>query len=254
MRGFWNQFKTPIVTIVIFFAALALYTLLFGPISFRVNNVNTNQTDIFSSSGEGEATAVPDEVTIYLGVTKEAGTVEAAQNQVNSAANEIINELKDLGIPEEDIKTTNYSVNPSIEIQPIQPRTTNQNGYTVTQNLEVKIKEAKRANEVVDAATALGANLIGGITFTFSNELQEKLEEDALKQAIEDAKEKAQNLSRISGIGLGRIINVVSSSNNLPVFPLGTEQKALDQAEPTTNITPGENTVRVGVTLYYETY
>jgi uncharacterized protein len=253
MRGFWNQFKTPIVTIVIFFSALALYTLLLGPISFRVNNVNTNQTDIFSSSGEGEATAVPDEVTVYLGVTQSAQTVEEAQNQVNSAANEIINELKDLGIAEEDIKTTNYSVNPNVEVQPLLPRPTNQNGYTVTQNLEVKIKEAERANEVVDAATALGANLVGGVTFTFSDELQERLEKDALKQAVEDAKKKAQNLANISGIRLGKIINVVSSSNDQPFLSLGAEQRT-DQPDTSTNITPGENTVRVGVTLYYETY
>ncbi|MBI2420586.1 MAG: hypothetical protein HYV38_00690 [Candidatus Levybacteria bacterium] len=46
--------------VVIFFVLLFVYTKFAGPIPFTVNNINTNKTDFFSTTGSGEATAVPD--------------------------------------------------------------------------------------------------------------------------------------------------------------------------------------------------
>ncbi len=254
MRSFWDQFKFLIVGILLFFIALAAYTTLLGPISFRVNNVNTNQTDIFSASGEGEAAAVPDEATISVGVTKNAATVDEAQNQANTVTTKLIADLKKLGIKEKDIKTTNYSVNPNYGIEPLLPTRTGQSGYSVTQNIEVNVKPIENVNKVIDTATKDGANLVGGINFTFSDDLLKDLEEKATKEAVRSAKEKAQSLANSAGVKLGKIINVVSSTNNPPFYGFESAQKADDQVEPQTQVTPGENTVKIGVTIYYETY
>ncbi|OGH02574.1 MAG: hypothetical protein A2798_02965 [Candidatus Levybacteria bacterium RIFCSPHIGHO2_01_FULL_37_17] len=253
--SFWNEFKKPLVIIAGFFLLLFIYTKLAGPIPFYINSVNTTKTDLFSSSGEGEATAVPDQTTISLGVTKNASTVDEAQKQANTVANKIIADLKKLGIKDKDIKTTNYNVHPNYEVQPLLPTRGGQAGYSVTHNIEVKIKPIELINKVIDTATADGANLVGGVNFTFSDDLQKKLEEEATKEAVANAKQKAQTLASSAGVRLGKIINVVSSSNNPPFYPLSAAEKGevVDQ-EPTTNVTPGENTVRVGVTIYYETY
>lgn len=261
MRSFWDEFKKPIVIIASFFILLFLYTKLAGPLPFYINSINTTKTDLFSSSGEGEATAVPDESTINLGVTKNASTVNEAQEQTNTVAKKIIADLKKMGIKDKDIKTTNYNVNPNYEINPLTPRLGEpiggqnaQNGYSVTQNIEVKIKPIENVNKVIDLATKDGANLVGGVNFTFSNDLRKSLEEKATKEAVENAKQKAQVLTNSAGVRLGRIINVVSSTNNPPFYSLSVAQKAEDQREPATNVTPGENTVTIGVTIYYETY
>lgn len=252
MRSFWEEFKKPIVIIASFFILLFVYTKLAGPLPFYINSVNTTKTDLFSSSGVGEATAVPDQATIMLGVTKNAETVEDAQKETNSVANKIIADLKALGVQDKDIKTTNYSVNPDYEIQPLLPNRGGQKGFIVTQNIEVKVRPIENVNKIIDRSTADGANLIGGINFTFSDELQRKLEGEAAREAVKIAKQKAQTLANSAGIRLGKIINVVS--NNPPLYPLGVAQKAEDQIEPSTNVTPGENSVRIEVTLYYETY
>ncbi|OGH11382.1 MAG: hypothetical protein A3B38_00960 [Candidatus Levybacteria bacterium RIFCSPLOWO2_01_FULL_36_13] len=254
MGSIWEELKRPLAIIASFFILLFIYTKLAGPIPFYINSVNTTKTDLFSSSGEGEATAVPDEATISVGVTKNASSVDEAQKQANTVANKLISDLKKLGILDKDIKTTNYNVNPNYEIQPLMPTRGGQSGYSVTQNIEVKIKPIENVNKVIDLATKDGANLVGGVNFTFSDELQKNLEEKATKEAVENAKEKAQILASAAGVRLGKIINVVSSTNNPPFYPLSASDKGevLDQ-EPT-NITPGENTINVGVTIYYETY
>ena len=147
MRNFYEQFKTPIVTVALIFIAFLVYTKVFGPIPFYINSVNTTKTDLFSSSGSGEITAVPDTASVSVGVTKTAATVDSAQREVNTVASKLISDIKKLGINEKDIKTTNYNVSPNYGsggpeplIYPSTGGTEKITGYTVTQNIEVKVK------------------------------------------------------------------------------------------------------------------
>jgi len=263
VRNFYEQFKTPIVTVALIFIAFLVYTKVFGPIPFYINSVNTTKTDLFSSSGSGQTTAVPDTASVSVGVTKTAATVNNAQREVNTVASKLISDIKKLGISEKDIKTTNYTVSPNYGSGGVEPLiypsiggTEKITGYTVTQNIEVKVKPLDKINSVIDASTKAGANLVGGVNFTFSDELMKKLERDATEEAVNDAKEKAQMLANASGVRLGKIVNVVSSTNQ-PYFmrsmTASLESKTTD-AVPPTEITPGESTVNIGVTIYYETY
>ena len=180
MRSFYGQFKTPIVIIFLLFLGLFLYTKLAGPIPFFINSVTTNQTNLFSADGQGKATAVPDQATVDAGVTQTATTVSDAQNKTNTQTQKIINAIKTLGVAEKDIKTTNYNVSPNYGgdngvvpmMYPIRTGGNNITGYTVTQNLEINIKDLAKVNKVIDTATQNGANLVGGANFTFSDNLQ----------------------------------------------------------------------------------
>lgn len=262
MRSLWQQFKTPLVTVIVIFAALFVYTKLAGPIPFFINSITTTKTDLFTQDGQGQVTAVPDTATIDVGVTQTATNVTDAKNQTDSTVNKLIAAVKKLGISDNDIKTTNYSVNPNYSPNAVEPMNNivlpggNNNiaGYTVTQNLEIKIKQTDKANSVIDAVTANGANLVGGINFTFSDDLQNKLENQAREMAVAQAKNKAEGLAQAAGIHLGRIVNVVESSNFPRIMPMAGALAKTDQTQSSANVTPGENTVSVTVTLYYETY
>ncbi len=261
MKNFYEQFKTPLVTIAVIFVALFLYTRFAGPIPFSVNSVQTTKTDLFSANGEGKATAVPDQATIDAGVTETATTVSDAQNKVNTKAQKIINAAKTLGLTDKDIKTTNYSVNPNYgtgEIMPMmypQRGGNNITGYTATQNLEINVKDLANVNKVIDTATQNGANLVGGTNFTFSDSLQTKLENQARQTAINQAKQKAQGLASAAGLRLGRVVNVVENSSGFPrPMMLQADSLAKTAESAPTNVTPGENTVTINVVIYYETY
>ena len=239
-----------IAAVIIFFIGLFTYTKLAGPIPFLVNNYNTNKSDLFQAEGQGSVSQVPDLVTISFGVTKSSSTVSDAQNQTNEAINSILKNLKNLGVSEKDLKTTNYSVNPNYNFEGIQRIT----GYTVTQNIDLKIKDIKNTNRLIDAITGNGGNLIGQVQFGFDDKTKAKLENKARKEAVGNAKEKAQNLANAAGVRLGKIINVTKSQDNFP-RPIPFESaKAGIQETPTTNITPGENSIKISVTLTYEIY
>jgi hypothetical protein len=207
-------------------------------------------------------TAAPDQASVTVGVTQQSQTVAQAKDKVNTAASKIIADLKKLGLSDKDIKTTDYSVSPNYSndvngiAMPMLPPSGQQNitGYTVTQNLEIKVQPIDKANKVIDVATTDGANLVGGVNFTFSDQLSKSLEAQATGQAVENAKTKAQSLANAAGISLGKIVNVVENSNQPQplMMTAGIASKA-DQSAPT-NVTPGENSVTVDVVLYYETY
>ncbi|MBI4080667.1 MAG: SIMPL domain-containing protein [Candidatus Levybacteria bacterium] len=249
----WSSIKGPLVTVLFIFIFFYVFTRLFGPIPLSINSVTTTKTDLFTVDGTGEATAVPDTARFSIGVTKTASTVQDAQNQVNQIVNAVTQELKQLGVEEKNIKTTNYSVNPEYDYS--QGRQTAR-GYNVTQNIDIEVKPIEKANQALDIATGKGANQVGGITFTLDDEAKEKLEEKARGQAIEKAKKKAQTISNLAGIRLGRIINVNESPSSYPIPLYEGRSLATDQvqkAEPPTELQPGENTIRVTVNISYET-
>ncbi len=239
--------------VVAFFIILFVYTKIAGPIPFTVNNINTLNSTPFEATGTGKASAAPDKAVINMGVTQTGATVTEAQAKTNKAATQITNSLKALGVEEKDIKTTNYSVNPNYANLTIGD---NQriSGYTVSQNFEVEVPIDK-ANAAVDAATAGGANLVGGISFTLDDATEIKLKNEARIEAVNKAKASAEGLAKASGIKLGNVINVRETFGGIYPMPvMQNEAMALDAkaGAPATSITPGENNIEVTVILTYQ--
>jgi uncharacterized protein YggE len=249
-----ESIKAAFFIVLFAFVFLYVFAKLFGPIPFSVNSITTMKNDLFTVSGEGEASGVPDTAMVNLGVTKTETTVAAAKNEVNEIANNLTTDLKGLGIDEKHIKTTDFSVNPNYDFSGA--NTQKVTGYTVSQNLSVKITPLDKANKVIDAATARGANNLGGITFTLNDTEQAKLEETARAEAITKAKAKAESIAKSAGIHLGRIVNVMESNPGTPVrtFDMKAIGAAPEVSNQATQVQAGQNTVNVSVSIAYETY
>lgn len=230
---------------------LLAYTKIFGPIPFSVNSVQTTKTSLFTATGTGRTTGIPDTALLSIGVTKTASTVASAQEQTNTTTNKIIDDLEKLGIKEKDIKTTNYSVNPNYDFNRGGQNIT---GYTVNQTLEVNITPIDAANKAIDAATADGANLVGGVNFVFNEKTKKDLENKAREQAVKEAREKARNLAKITGIKLGRIVDVQESGNFEPRPIFATQALEAGRGAADTSLQPGENSITINITLSYETF
>ena len=243
-----QSLKTPLFTIFFIFLGLFVYTKLFGPIPFSVNSVSTTKTDVFSVSGEGKASLIPDTANVNLGITITNSSIALAQNQTNLVINKIVSDLKNLGIESKNIKTTNYNISPDYNYSDGKQRI---NGYTVSANIDAKISPIEKLNQAIDLAAKYGANSVGGIGFTVNDELLEKLEQKTRKDAIANAKKKAQELANESGVILGKIINISESNISFPrPLPFYEATQPL-KADPT-KVEPGESTITASVTLSYE--
>ena len=251
---------TIVAPILAFFVMLLIYTKAVGPIPFSVNSITTTKSDTFNVTGEGMVAAKPDIATLTAGISAQAPTVKSAQDQVSLNINKVSEAIKKLGVEEKDIQTQNYQINPNYDFQGSTQRIT---GYSASTNLAVKVRNINLINQVIDEATANGANQVGSISFDVDDEpvgsqtlsTKTKLENEARQKAVADAKNKAENAAKIAGFRLGKIVNY---SENFEGIPQPT--RAMTLAAPgggpknETAVEPGSSEVKVVVTLSYEIF
>ncbi len=108
----------------------------------------------------------------------------------------------------------------------------------------------EKIGQIIEGATAAGANQVGDLQFTIDK--QDELKAQARKQAIDKAKAKAKELASQLGVNLVRITNF-SESSVLPRYVGFEEVVGMGGAEaPIPQIETGENKITVTVTITYE--
>lgn len=236
-------------------AVLAFATQKAGGIQFSVSEISTQKQGTFDVTGESKITTIPDQAEVTLGISINDSTVKGAQDQANQVINAISQTLGEMDIAKEDIQTENYSLYPNYDFQTGSQRIT---GYSVNANLVVTLTDFSKLNQAIDAATSVGANQVGGITFSLSDDKKADIEETARKEAIDNAKEKANQLANLAGMRLGKIVNVFESPMGAPGPIMFERALAVDAAQGVgggapTNVEPGSTSFTYTVTLSYET-
>ena len=240
--------KQTLSLIVLFFLASFVFFKYVSPLPLSISLVSTQKTDSFAVTGEGKVSTSPDMALLSAGVTVTSSTVKLAQSELNTKLNAVSNSIKSLGIDSRDIKTSHYSLNPQYDYRDGTSRIT---GYQASSNLAIKIKDLDRANDVLDAVVASGANVVNGLSFDVADNT--KAENEARKIAVEEARAKPQEASKLAGFSLGRMINYSENWGNQGPRPM---YAAMDRAGASeiakTQIEPGSNEISVNVTLSYE--
>ena len=163
-----------------------------------------------SVSAEGRVSAAPDRAAITAGVQTEAATAKEAMASNNAAIAKVIDGLKALGIQARDIQTTALQVNPRYS-NPTGNRAPTINGYTAVNQIHIIVQDLKRLGEVLDQAIALGANQMGGIQFDVSK--AETLKDEARKQAMANARRRAELYAAAAGAILGDVLMISENAN-----------------------------------------
>ncbi len=203
-----------------------------------------------SISGEGKVLAKPDIGQVDLTVFTQKTTVALAQSENSKKMNSILAGMKELGVKEDDLKTTVYQINPTYQY------TTGRSiiiGYEVRQTLKVKIRDLAKVSEILDKATTLGANEVGSLSFAIDDE--EKLKEEAREKAVAAAKEKAETLAKTLGVKLGKITSFTESSQGIyPPLYYSSEKLGMGGGVSAPDVQTGQNEIVISVVLNYEIY
>ena len=162
-----------------------------------------------SLTGAGMASATADEATIRMGVEviKDSAAEAISDNAESMAA--VIDALVIMGISEDDIKTTSYSVYPQYDW------TENGRvllGYTVTNMVQVTVKDLDVVGDVIDAAGSAGANRMDGISFGLSDAKMQDLKNTAYVLALGDATYKADLIADTLGLTISGVQSVTENS------------------------------------------
>ena len=142
-------------------------------------------------TGNGTVDATPDQASFDFGVTTNGATAAEALSRNASQARAIIDALKKAGVGSSDIQTTQVSLWPQTSSNG--RRIT---GYQASNSVQVKAALGK-SGALVDAAVGAGANNVDGPSLDTAD--KSSLYDQALKQALGEAKGKAQAIAERRG-------------------------------------------------------
>ena len=202
------------------------------------------------TAGEGQTRAVPDRATVLVGVQTRGPSAAAAGADNAKRQRAILDTLKSLGIPSEQIATQNYSVSPEMRYEPNGSAPPKVVGYIVSNTVRVELKKMEQVATVIDASLAKGANQIDGVQFSVSNIAD--VRRTAIADAVRSARGDAEALASAAGGMVGPLLEISSSG---PVYrPMfsAAAMKAEGMSRAPTPIEPGEQTITASVSTTWQ--
>ncbi|MDO5688649.1 MAG: SIMPL domain-containing protein [Tissierellia bacterium] len=198
--------------------------------------------------GTASKSMKPTIAVIDVGVVTQGEEIPTAQKENQTKIDEIISALKGAGIDEKDIKTSHYYVNPRYDMETY----TTIIGYDVNHMLNVTVREMDKAGDILDLASAKGANQSGSVYFNITPEEREALYNEALQEAVGKGEAKAKALAKTIGVTVDKPIQVIEGSQDqyMPYSGYGYEKMAMAE-EAATSFMPGDLNVTATVTLIY---
>ena len=205
-----------------------------------------------SATGTGRVTVEPDTASIALGVTVFDANLAEAQARATTEMTAIIDAVKAADIADEDIQTSNYSVNVR------QDYDENGNpskviGYDIANTVNVTVRDLDALGAILDSVVEAGANTIYGISF-FTWDMTEATAQ-ARAAAVADARAHADQLADAAGVTVGRIVTITEgySAAPRPVMYDRSSDMAMASAESApVPVQVGTQQIEVQVSIVYD--
>jgi len=173
-----------------------------------------------SVSGTATASSSPDSLVIVLGVESEAKTANESLSENSNSLNSVISSLTNSGLSEDDIQTSNFSIYPMYD----SIKDSNGNwqqiltGYRVSNILSIQTDKIDSAGDIIDAAVSSGANRVDNVSFQLSDDKYQKISDDLIADAINDATQKAEKALVPLKQKIVGVKSVVIHDNSVPYY------------------------------------
>ncbi len=197
-------------------------------------------------TGVGSVDVVPDIMRIGIGVSVLRDSVSTARSDAAALAGAVLASLQSSGIAKADIQSSRFSIHPEYRHT---ERRRILDGYRVSSELDVTVRDPGWAGEVIDRAVAAGGSdvVIDRIWFTVEDD-RAALDE-ARARAWADVDHKATQLAELAGVTVGRPITISESPAPTPGPP---PMRLAGMAEAATPIEAGMTSVSVTLHVRFE--
>lgn len=204
---------------------------------------------ILDVSATGKVEIAPDIATIRAGVATQAPTAAAALQENARRMAAVIRALRQAGIAERDLSTSNVSLQPQYRYAENQPPVVT--GYQASNSVSVRFRDIARAGGVLDALVKAGANQIDGPAMSLA---EPDLALDAARRdAVARARARADLYARAAGLRVDRIVAIDEVGENdggsprPPVF----QARAMMADSAPTQVLAGETEVTASVKVRF---
>jgi len=242
-RGFFIA----VVLLAIFVGVFCGYALSASSSpSSTFNNDNSNRNTMVVV-GIGTVEASPTVAKLTLGVTTQAETATAALELNAEKMNQVVDALKKLGIKEDEIGTSHFSLTPVYDYndKSSPPKIV---GYRVTNKLFLTTDKFDVLGQIIDEAVKAGANEVYGVRFTLKDGEIAALKEKARVKAVQAASSAAKTLADELGVEIVGVAQVTEQLY-LPYSPYRLYDMSAETGK--TPIIPSEQEITVTVQVTY---
>lgn len=189
--------------------------VLFGLCVMQSSAFAHEQSNIEQVSvvGAGEVKAEPDQVILLVSVYAIEKDLKSAKRVADERYQTVLDELKTQGISDKDIKVARLDMRPEYEWTS-QKRV--HKGERVNRSLTIVLKDLAKVTPVLQGLVEQGVSTVDNMSAGFQDEAE--LKRQALANAVQDAKGKAQFLAEQLDRGLGAAFNIVEQNGAAPMF------------------------------------
>lgn len=167
------------------------------------NNITNN--NILSDAGTATTKVKPDKVTLILGVETTNQTAKAALSTNSATMNKVLNVLLSAGVKQNETSTSAFSISPNYNYSQGGNIIT---GFTVSNSIQIESSKINDTARWIDTAISSGgATSVNSIGFTLSDKKLQEIKNGLIKQAINNARSKADIAA--SAVGL-KVIGIKS--------------------------------------------
>jgi len=160
------------------------------------NNITNN--NILSDAGTATTKVKPDRVTLILGVETTNQTAKAALSTNSATMNKVLNVLLSAGVKQNETSTSAFSIYPNYNYSQGRNIIT---GFTVSNSIQIESSKINDTARWIDTAISSGgATSINSIGFTLSDKKLQEIKNGLIKQAINNARSKADIAASALGL------------------------------------------------------
>ncbi len=197
--------------------ALGAAALLPAP---GIGQTDTTPQDTVTVTAAGEVEGRPDLASVAFGIAVRADTAEGAMDELAGRQNAVIDALRNLGLTEEQVTTGGVNLGPACRYDRNLERRVCE-GYRARTSVHAETTDLDRVGAIVDAGVRAGATSIRGISFERTE--QNEAIREALAEAMDLARTKAEVLATRAGRQLGRAMFIEEGGAPRPVFAVANE-------------------------------
>ena len=241
--------------IMIFITILTISALIITIPNTNIVNAQLDSTNSLNNTlfvtGSATNHTKSDKVTVSLGVETTDKTAEKALFSNSNLMNKVINALKESGVQENETSTSSFTINPNYNYSEYGAKG-NLTGFTVSNSIDITSSNIDQISQWIDKAVQTGANTVNEVYFSISPNKLEKIKNMLLKDAVANAKSKADIVAAAAGLNVIGIQSITVGELSLPPSPLPIYSKSVgfDEAS-STPILAGEQEISSTVSIVY---
>ena len=183
---------------------LGVVGLTRAPIALATQPSTTNPFTTYTpgiiTTGDATVSKRPDMAFLNVGVEAQGSTATAAQKDLAGQAARLIARAKSLGIPDQDINTSGYSIGPRYTTDGAV------NGYQAAEQLELTWHNVDNVGSALDALVQQGGATRVSVSFGIAD--LKAAQAEARTLAVGDARSRAAAMAKAAGVQLGQVLSV----------------------------------------------